>query len=119
MTDHNNPSGPLNVFLKVALIEAVSYLALVAASVAHRGFGAANLVPYVGLVHGTIFLVYLALAFVLRNRNGWDTGTMIVLVLTSVVPLGTFFVERRVAADPLNPNLLHGWIMKSSGRSVG
>ena len=119
MTDHNNPSGPLNVFLKVALIEAVSYLALVAASVAHRVFGAANLVPYVGLVHGTIFLVYLALAFVLRNRNGWDTGTMIVLVLASVVPLGTFFVERRVKADPLNPNLLHGWIMKSSGRSVG
>lgn len=116
-----NPSepGPLDAFLRVALVEALSYLVLVAASVAHRGFGTANLVPYVGLVHGTIFLVYLALAVVLRGRNGWDSGTMIVIVLASVVPLGTLFVERRVSAAPDDPDLLHGWLMSRSGRNAG
>lgn len=98
-------------FLRVALIEATSYIVLIAASVAHRGLGTVNLVPYVGIVHGTIFLVYLALAFAARKQFGWDTGSMIVIILAAVVPAGTFFVERRVAASPSDPDLLHGWIL--------
>lgn len=104
----------LRTFLRVALVEAATYLLLVGASVAHRVFGATNLVPYIGLVHGVIFLVYLTLAFGLRREHGWDTGSMIVLVLAAFVPAGTFFVERRVAARPTDPALLHGWILAGS-----
>lgn len=109
----------LRTFLRVALVEAASYLLLVGASIAHRVFGTTNLVPYVGLVHGTIFLVYLALAFSLRRVHDWDAGTMIVIVLAAVVPAGTLFVERRISVSPTNPDLLHGWLLTTSrgGRS--
>lgn len=101
-------------FLVVARVEAASYIVLVAASVAHRVLGLTNLVPYVGLVHGVIFLTYLGLAFGVRGTHRWDTGTMIVIVLAAVVPAGTLLVERRVAANPTDPDLLHGWIMGGS-----
>lgn len=101
-------------FLRVARIEAASYLVLIAASVAHRVFGATNVVPQVGLVHGSIFLIYLALALRARGTHRWDTGTMVVIVLAAVVPAGTLLVERHVAANPTDPDLLHGWIMGGS-----
>ncbi|HTO01693.1 MAG TPA: DUF3817 domain-containing protein, partial [Microthrixaceae bacterium] len=95
----------LGRFHLIAVTEAVTYLALVSASVAHRVFGAANLVPAVGLVHGTVFLVYLAASFRLRRRLNWDTVTMIIIVLASVVPFGTLVVERRIARSPFSPKL--------------
>lgn len=101
-------------FLAVARVEAASYMVLIAASVAHRVFGLVNLVPYAGLVHGVIFLIYLTLAFRVRGTHAWDTGTMIVIVLAAVVPAGTLLVERHVAANPTDPDLLHGWIMGGS-----
>lgn len=100
------PVEGLGLFHLIAVTEAVTYLALVAASVAHRVFDTANLVPAVGLVHGTVFLVYLATSFILRRRFRWDTLTMIIIVLASVVPLGTLVVERRIARSPYSPNLL-------------
>lgn len=117
-----SPTGQgrtLSAFLVVALVEAASYLALVGSSIAHRGFGTQNLVPIVGLVHGSVFLVYLALALVLRSRNDWDNGTIVVIVLASVVPLGTVLVERRVKSNPADPDLLHGWLIERPGRSGG
>ena len=113
------PNPLVKTFLKVALIEAASYLALVGASIGHRAFDMGDYVPIVGLIHGSVFLVYLALGFGLRCRYGWDSGTIIVLVLASVIPLGTLLVERKVAANPMAPDLLHGWIMAGSGRNGG
>ncbi len=62
-------------FRGVAVVEAVSYLMLLAASVAKHVFGVHGLVETIGPVHGVIFLVYLGLALAVRRPLGWDPAT--------------------------------------------
>ncbi|MES9607330.1 DUF3817 domain-containing protein [Actinomadura sp. NPDC048032] len=50
-------------------------------------------------VHGFLYMVYLAVAYDLWRRTGWPLGRMVMIVLGGVVPLMTFFVERRVVRD--------------------
>ncbi|MGI5208493.1 DUF3817 domain-containing protein [Spirillospora sp. CA-108201] len=50
-------------------------------------------------VHGFLYMVYLAVAYDLWRRTGWPLSRMVVIVLGGVVPLMTFFVERRVVRD--------------------
>jgi integral membrane protein len=83
-------------FRGVAVVEAVSYLMLLAASVAKHVFGVHGLVETIGPVHGVIFLVYLGLALAVRRPLGWDPATTTTVVIAAVVPLGALMVERRL-----------------------
>jgi integral membrane protein len=50
-------------------------------------------------VHGFLYMVYLVVAYDLWRRTGWPLSRMVMIVLGGVVPLMTFFVERRVVRD--------------------
>ena len=84
-------------FRVVAVIEAVSYVALVLAPIAHRVGQTENFVPKIGPIHGVIFLVYLSFALLLRRALRWDTSTTLFVILAAVIPLGGIYVEQRVA----------------------
>jgi integral membrane protein len=83
-------------FKVIALAEAVSYLVLLAASVAKRTLDAPELVAVVGPIHGVIFLAYVALALYVREQLGWTGWTTVMVIVAAVVPLGGLIVERRV-----------------------
>jgi integral membrane protein len=88
-------------FRGVAVVEAVSYLVLLAASVAKHAFGVQGLVETIGPVHGVIFLVYLGLALAVRRPLGWDATTTGTVVIAAVIPLGGLWVERRLTDEPV------------------
>lgn len=88
-------------FRRMAVLEAVSYLVLLAASVAKHGFGVQGLVETIGPIHGVIFLVYLTLALAVRSRLGWDSTTTLTVVIAAVIPLGGIVVERRYTEEPV------------------
>jgi integral membrane protein len=88
-------------FRGVAVVEAVSYLVLLAASVAKHAFGVQGLVETIGPVHGVIFLVYLGLALAVRRPLGWDATTTGTVVIAAVIPLGGLWVERRLTGEPV------------------
>ncbi|WP_242906764.1 DUF3817 domain-containing protein [Actinomadura terrae] len=50
-------------------------------------------------VHGALYVVYLLAAYDLWRRTGWPLGRMGMIVLGGIVPLMTFFVERRIVRD--------------------
>lgn len=50
-------------------------------------------------VHGFFYMVYLAGAYDLWRRTGWPLSKMVWIVLGGIVPLMTFFVERRIVQD--------------------
>jgi integral membrane protein len=50
-------------------------------------------------VHGFLYMVYLAAAYDLWRRTGWPLSRMVLIVFGGVVPLMTFFVERRIVRD--------------------
>ncbi|MEX0767156.1 MAG: DUF3817 domain-containing protein [Microthrixaceae bacterium] len=81
-------------FRVVAIVEALSYLCLLSASVAHRIGNTQDLVPQIGLVHGVIFLVYLGLALSVRNTLRWNLASTVFVIIAAVIPCGGIYVER-------------------------
>lgn len=58
-----------------------------------------EMVAIVSPIHGLFYMVYVALAFDLWRRTGWRAGRMVLIVLGGVVPLMTFFVERKIVRE--------------------
>jgi len=83
-------------FRVVAVVEAVSYLCLIGASVAKRALDIPVLVPIVGPIHGVIFLVYFVIVVFVREELGWDTGRTLIALFAAVVPFGGIWVERKL-----------------------
>lgn len=87
-------------FRLVALVEAVSYLALLAAVVVKRALDGPDLVSVLGPIHGIAFLVYLLLTLLVREEQGWTAGQTIVVLIASALPFGAFVVNSRMVHDP-------------------
>lgn len=66
-------------------------------------------VSVLGLVHGTLYIVYLLVAFALSRRlrlPAWPTAAVL---LAGTVPVMTFVVERRISHRYIDPALAgHG-----------
>jgi integral membrane protein len=88
--------GVIRWFRGVAIVEAISYLVLLAASVGKHAFGDGVLVDVMGPVHGTIFLVYLGLALAIRRQVRWSWSTVGIVAVAAAIPLGALVVERRL-----------------------
>jgi integral membrane protein len=94
-------------FRTVALLEAATYVLLVAAAVARRASDL-DLVPVVGPVHGVVFLVYVALALRVAGPLRWVPAQTLVVIVAAVVPLGGLYVGRRLLPeDPLTGARAH------------
>ncbi len=87
-------------FRLVALAEALSYLALLAATVVKRGFDGPDLVSVLGPIHGILFLAYVLLALLVREEQGWTPWQTIVVIVASAIPFGAFVVNSRMVSDP-------------------
>jgi integral membrane protein len=48
-----------------------------------------------GMPHGILFLAYVAFAFVLRAKYKWDNKTFTIILVASLLPFGTFYVDRK------------------------
>jgi integral membrane protein len=87
-------------FRQVAILEAVTYLALLVGVVVKRVLDGPDAVGVLGPVHGIVFLVYLVLALRIREDQGWTLGQFLLVVLAAAVPLGGFLVVRRLVDEP-------------------
>jgi integral membrane protein len=91
--------GPTGAFRAVAYLEAATYLVLLGFVVLHRVLDGPDLVRVPGLVHGLVFLVYLALVLRIREGQGWGLWRTLVVVLLSAVPFGGFWAGRDLVED--------------------
>ena len=87
-------------FRIVALIEAVSYLALLCAGVVKRVLDGPDFVSVLGPIHGIAFLVYVLLTLLVREEQGWTVGQTLLVLVASAVPFGAFVVNSRMVHDP-------------------
>jgi integral membrane protein len=86
----------LKTFRIVALLEGVSYLLLAGAAIYKRmPNGNDELVKLLGMPHGLLFVAYVALAVFLRITYKWDAKTFIIILLGSLIPFGTFYVDKK------------------------
>ncbi|MFN2562763.1 MAG: DUF3817 domain-containing protein [Jatrophihabitans sp.] len=81
----------------VAMVEAVSWLALIVATVVkystdpHKQLG----VQIMGPIHGVLFLIYVGLTLEVRRRLDWDGRTTLIVLADSILPGGGFLAARR------------------------
>ncbi len=79
----------------MSIVEATTYLALLAATV--YKYVAANTwgVQVLGPIHGVLYLVFAAMVFLTRSRLGWSGQKAVYAVVLGALPFGGFWVESR------------------------
>jgi integral membrane protein len=82
-------------FRLVALAEAISWLALIVATIVKYAADAPLGVHVLGPIHGVLFLGYVVLALEVRRKLQWDARTLLLVLAESVVPGGGFLAARR------------------------
>ena len=60
-----------------------------------------NISTVILIVHGWLYVVYLATDFVLWRSIRWSFGKFLFIALGGVIPLLSFFLERRVPREAL------------------
>ena len=85
-----------NIFRLVALLEGVSYLLLLFIAVPIKYIqGNPEYVKLLGMPHGLLFVGYIVLAILIGIELKWDKKTMFVVLIASVIPFGTFYVDKK------------------------
>ena len=84
-----------SAFRWTAIAEAVSWLALIVATVVKYSADAPLGVHIMGPIHGVLFLGYVVLALLLRPKLAWSGRTLLVVLAESILPGGGFIASRR------------------------
>jgi len=56
-------------------------------------------VKLLGMPHGLLFVAYIALAFLIKPMLKWDRKTFLIVLLASVIPFGTFYIDKKYLRD--------------------
>jgi len=92
----------LKFFKVVAILEGISYLVLFSNMlfIKPNNFELYHSLLYpIGMSHGVLFIGYVILAFILRKPQNWDFKTFSLIQLASLVPFGTFYVEKKYCVN--------------------
>jgi len=85
-----------NLFRIVALLEGVSYIFLLFMAVPIKYlFNDPMYVKLLGMPHGLLFIAYMVLAFTLRKDYKWYQKDFTMVLLASIIPFGTFYIDRK------------------------
>ena len=83
-------------FRIIGFLEGISYLLLLGIGVPLKYlFENKSWVTALGMPHGLLFVAYLILAFLIKDQQQWNTKTFFIVCLASVIPFGTFYVDRK------------------------
>lgn len=84
------------LFIRIANLEGISLLALLFFAMPMKYlFHQELFVRYIGMGHGLLFIAYVFGAIYLKFEEEWDLKKTTVIVLASVVPFGTFYIEKK------------------------
>lgn len=85
-----------NIFRIVSFLEGFSYLLLIFVAVPIKYFnGDASFVKILGMPHGILFMLYIILAITLLKSMKWDFKTVMIILVASILPFGTFYIDKK------------------------
>lgn len=86
----------LKTFKTISFLEGVSYILLLFVGVPLKYLGSNDiLVKLLGMPHGLLFIAYIAFALVIRKGMTWDGITTLIVLIASLLPFGTFYVNKK------------------------
>ena len=82
------------LFRLIAFLEGLSYLLLLfVASPLKHFYDDPYYVKLLGMPHGILFIGYLIFAYLIKKRMKWHKNVFLIVLLSSIIPFGTFYVE--------------------------
>ena len=57
-------------------------------------------VKHIGMAHGLLFVAYVVLALMLKFEHNWNSKKLAIILLASMLPFGTFYVDKKYLRDP-------------------
>ena len=86
----------LKLFRVIAFFEGVSYILLLFIAVPIKyGFDDPTYVKLLGMPHGILFMIYIIFSFIVNKNLKWNRKELFIILIASLVPLGTFYVDRK------------------------
>tara|TARA_B110000467_G_C18274347_1_gene454448 strand:+ start:734 stop:1015 length:282 start_codon:yes stop_codon:yes gene_type:complete len=86
----------IKLFRIIALLEGASYIGLLFIAVPLKYLiGIDDYVRLLGMPHGILFLLYVFLVFVIYQDMKWSAKSIIIILLASIIPFGTFYVDNK------------------------
>ena len=84
------------IFRIISILEGVSYLLLLFIATPIKYLqGDESYVKLLGMPHGILFMLYIVLAIVIKKEMNWDNKTLGIVLLCSIIPFGTFYVDKK------------------------
>ena len=84
------------IFRIISLLEGVSYLLLLFIATPIKYLqGDVSYVKMLGMPHGILFMLYVVLAIVIKKEMNWNNRVLGIVLLASVVPFGTFYIDKK------------------------
>tara|TARA_B110000858_G_scaffold144475_1_gene164071 strand:+ start:935 stop:1360 length:426 start_codon:yes stop_codon:yes gene_type:complete len=84
------------LFRVVALLEGISYILLMTVGLYFKYIlNDDSYVKLLGMPHGILFVLYILIAILLNNKENWNIKDLTLILLASLIPCGTFYVDRK------------------------
>ena len=88
-------------FRLISFLEGLSYLLLLFVAVPIKYFqGDESYVKMLGMPHGILFIGYIVLAIIIQKQMKWNLKTLGIVSLASIVPFGTFYIDKKYFRTP-------------------
>ena len=86
----------MKFFKRIALLEGTSLLLLLGFAMPMKYFFQEPIfVKIIGMAHGLLFIAYLILAVMQKIAFNWSLKTLAIVSIASVLPFGTFYVDKK------------------------
>ena len=84
----------INVLRVISYLEGISYILLLFIAVPIKYYANdPSLVKLLGMPHGLLFVAYVILSLVSSKKYRWNSKKTLVVLISSVIPFGTFYVD--------------------------
>lgn len=86
----------VKIFKWISILEGISFLVLLLIAMPLKYiWDAPQMVQVTGMFHGILFIAYILGAFLLYKPMQWRMKTLALICVSSVLPLGPFYVEKK------------------------
>lgn len=88
----------LRLFKLTAILEGISYILLFANMLLLKPNNLdlyKQLLYPIGMSHGVLFVGYIGFSIILKKTMRWNYTSFIIILLASLLPFGTFYVDKK------------------------
>lgn len=93
----------LKNFRVLSFLEGISFLLILFVTMPLKYYFE-NPIPnkIIGMAHGVLFLLYIVFAFLVKEDLKWNLKTLTIVLLCSIVPFGTFWMDHKYLSGKKN-----------------